>query len=308
MFFEGAEKKFEMSFSPNIGDLRQKSDLFFKNLVNKADASILSKISNETCTAYLLSESSLFVWHSRILMLTCGQTTLVNSIEYLKESFSNKDITSLVFQRKNELNSFDQKTSFNCDLKFLNKIFDGSAFRFGKNHGHHNLLYHINNNFIASKDDQTIEFLMYELDSSVSTILMKSKSENEIRDFLQLDTYFSEFVKNDYMFEPFGYSLNAISGEDYLTIHMTPQIDSSYISIETSLSLIDQPNILKHFLEILKPSSFDLMTFNINLKDNFLQNLYQKRTHYYESLSIGYDVNFAHYYKQEKNKLQAYKI
>ena len=61
MFFEGSEKKLEVVVKPEAGSLRQKDESFWKQLVQASRAQILSKISSESCDAYLLSESSLFV-------------------------------------------------------------------------------------------------------------------------------------------------------------------------------------------------------------------------------------------------------
>jgi len=41
-----------------------------------------------------------------------------------------------------------------------------------------------------------------------------------------IDTY------DDYIFTPYGYSLNAYKGSGYITIHVTPQSGCSYVSIE----------------------------------------------------------------------------
>ncbi|MBA6377266.1 hypothetical protein H4J64_18820, partial [Colwellia sp. BRX8-2] len=54
-------------------------------------------------------------------------------------------------------------------------------------------------------------------------------------------------------------SLNAINEQQYLTIHVTPQMDSSYISFESNIYLL---LLAPKLLEILAPKSFDLMSFN----------------------------------------------
>ena len=62
MFFEGSEKKIEVVFQDSLESLRQQPTSTWETLVEKSGAKILSKISNDKMDAYLLSESSLFVY------------------------------------------------------------------------------------------------------------------------------------------------------------------------------------------------------------------------------------------------------
>ena len=55
----------------------------WREIVAASRASVLSRMSNDACDAYLLSESSLFVFERRMLMITCGQTRLVDAVEAL---------------------------------------------------------------------------------------------------------------------------------------------------------------------------------------------------------------------------------
>ena len=77
MFFEGSEKKIELVVNSKVKDLRALGDSFWEEVVGKCQAEILSKISSSRVDSYLLSESSLFVWSDRFIMITCGQTQLI---------------------------------------------------------------------------------------------------------------------------------------------------------------------------------------------------------------------------------------
>ncbi|MBA6364897.1 adenosylmethionine decarboxylase, partial [Colwellia sp. BRX8-8] len=88
MFFEGSEKKAEILIDgKQLSLLNDIDDEFWSALVNRSQAQILSSIENEYCKAFLLSESSLFVWSDRILILTCGETQLVKAVEFFIQKF-----------------------------------------------------------------------------------------------------------------------------------------------------------------------------------------------------------------------------
>jgi hypothetical protein len=78
--FEGPEKTMEVVFRADVGapeGLRSLSRNQLDELCTKARCSIMSSISNSYMDAYVLSESSLFVYRHRLVMKTCGTTTLL---------------------------------------------------------------------------------------------------------------------------------------------------------------------------------------------------------------------------------------
>lgn len=77
--FEGPEKKLEIYLSPGVSadGLRQFSTDEWADLLAEASCTILSHKSNAYLDAYLLSESSLFVFPYRVILKTCGTTTLL---------------------------------------------------------------------------------------------------------------------------------------------------------------------------------------------------------------------------------------
>ena len=143
MVFEGSEKKFECTaYKINF---RAFGIEFFQQLVYKSNASILKKLSNNYCDSYLLSESSLFVWQDRILMITCGNTTLMDSLIFLIDKIQEKNIDSLIFQRKNEHFSELQISNFEQDIETINSKLSGNILRLGPENDHHNLIYSLPN-------------------------------------------------------------------------------------------------------------------------------------------------------------------
>jgi S-adenosylmethionine decarboxylase len=84
--FEGPEKTMEVCFIPGIGDadgLRKLTRKQLDFLCTEAKCSILSKISSSYMDAYVLSESSLFIYKHRYIMKTCGTTTLLHCLDSL---------------------------------------------------------------------------------------------------------------------------------------------------------------------------------------------------------------------------------
>lgn len=298
MFFEGSEKKVEiLVHNENFSLITDISDAFWSELVNRCHAKILSSISNDKCKAFLLSESSLFVWDDCFLILTCGKTNLVNSVEYFIQQLGFDRIKHLTYQRKNEYFSHAQPSCFGDDIKKLTKYIPGKAMRFGAMDSHHNFVFHQKNDFQASIDDKTYEIFAYQISQEASNHLTRPGLKvSDIRQFLRLEQLIPDFQIDDFVFEPYGYSVNAISATKYLTIHITPQADSSYVSFQSNINLIELISII---LAILQPSSFDLLSYNEiefevltakNIPNNYVsQSLVQQK------LTNGFLVNFANY-------------
>lgn len=302
MFFEGSEKKAEILVDgKKLSLLTDFEDSFWQALVKCCNAQILSTISNEQCKAFLLSESSLFVWHDRLLILTCGVTHLVNSVEYFLQNVEKELVLHVTYQRKNEYFSHAQPSCFGDDIHLLAKYVDGKAYRFGEMDSHHNYIFHQNNNFVATKEDKTYELLAYQICEQASkTLSTQGLSAQTIREFLHIDELLPGFLIDDFVFEPYGYSLNAINQNKYLTIHVTPQEGSSYVSFESNLNLVD---LAPKILAVLQPASFDLLGFNeyqfmekvkMSISDEYISKALVQDT-----LSNGYFVSFANFIKPQ---------
>jgi S-adenosylmethionine decarboxylase len=95
MYFEGAEKKLELI--SRSARFRQRDEAYWATVVEAAGAKILSRISSESCDAYLLSESSLFVWDDRVTMITCGRTTLVRAANFLLDDLPPEKVDFLIY-------------------------------------------------------------------------------------------------------------------------------------------------------------------------------------------------------------------
>jgi S-adenosylmethionine decarboxylase proenzyme len=87
--FEGSEKRVEIDFvlshaSPLAG-LRALSRSQLDELMGLAACTIVSHRTNDQLDAYVLSESSLFVYPTKWVLKTCGTTKLLNAVPRLLE-------------------------------------------------------------------------------------------------------------------------------------------------------------------------------------------------------------------------------
>ncbi|WP_025820151.1 adenosylmethionine decarboxylase [Shewanella marina] len=264
MFFEGSEKKIEVIVAPQVGSLRELGIDFWQSIVASANAEILSSISNDECDAYLLSESSLFVWKDRFLMLTCGTTTLADAVMLFIDKIGADLIAFASYQRKNEYQSHLQTSSFEQDLHVIRERISGPAFRIGHLDSHHHYIFMTDKPHTTIQGDHTSELLMYHIQGEAADYLRSSNQSAEgVRRILELDEMLPNFRFDDFLFEPFGYSINGINGDKYMTIHITPQEASSYVSFETNLDLAHYPvDIIARLLAILNPGSWDVIGFN----------------------------------------------
>lgn len=264
LFFEGSEKKLEIVMRPQSDSLRTLGQKYWQQIVTKARADILCSMSNDQCDAYLLSESSLFVWDNRFLMLTCGTTTLVDAAAHFIRDRGQQNLDFVSYQRKNEYLPHRQRTTVQDDLKKFRTLLDIKAHQLGYLDTHHHFLFHYAHpDYRPPSHDITGELLMYHISEQAAKALLNPCSIESIREFLALDELLDGFMFDDYLFKPFGYSVNLLKEDDYATIHITPQQCSSYVSFETSLDLSGEYRfIVEHLLEKLRPRAWDCIGFN----------------------------------------------
>lgn len=264
MFFEGSEKKIELRVKLGNASLRGFSRDFWEQGLALAGADILSVLSNGECDAYVLSESSLFVWDSKVLLITCGNTNLVEAAVFLIDELNVDNIASFTYQRKSEFLSHLQATRFEDDCQLLRSRLNGTAYRVGHLDGHHHYLFCSETTEMLSR---STSLLMYHIKGDIADYLRQpNQTKAQILALLQLPKLLPEFVFDDHLFEPCGYSINGLYGEHFLTMHITPQEHSAYVSIETNLNFEQSSfNIFSSMLKILTPCSWDIISVNQQL-------------------------------------------
>lgn len=294
MWFEGAEKKFEIVSKG--AKLRGRGIPFWQKTVELANAKILSQIESPQLTAYLLSESSLFVWDDRVTMITCGRTSLIKAATFLLDEIGTDKVDLVTYERKNEYYPHLQNTDFHCDMEILQQRFQGRAYRFGSPDEHHLFLFHGEKAFRAQSDDTTLEILMYDLEGP-----------ERIREISKMNAIFPGFQIDDHLFEPCGYSANAIRGSEYYTIHVTPEENCSYVSFETNVNLRGQVGAaIRNVVEVFRPKSFDVIYFHPEKELKALAVAPFINRHYVrQSLSCGFEVGFLTYYLKSREPVLA---
>lgn len=296
--FEGSEKKLEVVVREGYQSLREWPRERWEAIVAASRAQILSHISSADCDAYLLSESSLFVWNNRFCMITCGTTTLVEaaqkSFEYLKVD----DIECLIYERKNEYFPQMQKTDFYDDVKLINNLIPGKAFRLGNADEHHLFMFHSTGKYKPDANDRTLEILMYDLQGVAKDVFNTAGLTKErIRELTKVHEILDGFKVDDFAFEPIGYSVNALKDNYYFTIHVTPQDISPYVSFETNM--VDggkAQQVLSAVIEAFRPRSFDVVFFEThNVQENFDMPSYERRSQVQHTFDCGYTVQYGHF-------------
>lgn len=311
-FFEGPEKKLELVVAPGSPSLRSLGDETWNEVVGASGAKVISVAHHEHCDAHLLSESSLFVFDDYCVMITCGMTTLVDSIERLLEVVPSDSIAFLVYERKNEHFPERQHTTFLEDAHRLHGMVPGRALRFGDLRGHHVQMFHTTRTFVPETNDPTLEIFMHGIDERVSAQCGTGHvpKSGSLAVGLGIDLILPGFDTSEHVFDPAGYSLNAVRGEEYYTFHVTPEEGGSYASFETNFDFrSDLTGLVIPIVELFQPRAFDVLTFlpAREPKLNLTLGGYQLGEHVVHGLG-GYRVTYLQYSRPPTGARVAYEL
>ncbi len=258
--FEGPEKKLEIILDPARGLLRSWDLDSWRRVVTAGGADIISSISNSRVDAYLLSESSLFVWDDRMLMITCGQTRPVHALDEILTRMDAAAVNYLFYERKNLFFPKEQPASFEEDAAALSRIFPGTCLLFGAPDGDHLHLFCYAGAAKPPRGDITLQMLMHDLDPSTAERFSgRGRTAAEVTRSSGIESLYPDAQTDAYLFAPVGYSVNGIQGGNYFTIHVTPQSECSYASFETTISDQSLCGLLRQIIEIFDPSRFSVI-------------------------------------------------
>ncbi|XP_006460983.1 hypothetical protein AGABI2DRAFT_178340 [Agaricus bisporus var. bisporus H97] len=254
--FEGPEKLLEIWFAPSAASvpgipdadgrigLRRIDRKVWEDMLDIVKCKVLSTMDGLEMDAYLLSESSFFIFPHKLILKTCGTTlNLLGVPRILEIAAQYADLPTVYrcfYSRKSFMFPELQKgphRDWKHEVEFLDGIFhDGAAYTIGKVNGDHWLLYvvcssdttpspHSSNNTLPSDPehipDYTIEILMSglakgprdafhfgEQPSTDSPSMLASERSLE----LGINNIFPSHLTSldPYAFAPCGYSSNAL--------------------------------------------------------------------------------------------------
>ena len=299
--FEGPEKTLEVLFRPSLQSfepaltttasngktgLRTLSRSDLDRVCKRARCTILSSISNQYLDAYVLSESSLFVYNYMIVIKTCGTTTLLRCLAVLIDLARTKlnlELDWVGYSRKNfnfpddqqfPHGSFTQELNYLYSHKNLSDKLGGNGYTLGPITDDHWFV------FIADKairsqmdldNDRVLNIMMFDIDVDIGNIFYYQnyeKKENETEEeqvkrisveqtkAAGIDSLCPGAIIDPRAFEPCGYSMNAILYKSYCTMHITPEEGSSYASFETNQKLASYTSLINNVIRTFKPKKF----------------------------------------------------
>lgn len=302
MHFEGPEKKLEVLFQdvPMPRDDRA----FWQKLVTAANAEIISEIHTDQIDAYLLSESSLFVQNNRILMITCGRTTLVDVAEPIFARFPKEKAAFLIYERKNEFFPEKQPTSFAEDAERLNAILPGESILLGSDQSQHISLFQTTAPYTPADKDMTLEILMQGMPKARCDLFRPESGLNKIHEITRIPDILPGFAVDAHIFAPFGYSMNAVRGHHYFTIHVTPQSPCTYVSFETNFYFGDDQQLfdrtIRNVLYAFEPERYNILFFQKDKKLKYTAAEDELRRSRDVELECGFATEFYDYIRSTK--------
>ena len=284
--FEGPEKTLEVCFLPGAGDIRGCRGLTRAQLdciLEEARCTILSRMSNAHLDAYVLRESSLFVYAHKVVVKTCGRTTLLRCLRRLVQEATSTlglQLEWVGYSRKNYCFPDDQVAPHGCfedELRYLKahqgdaeKVFDGSGYVLGPLTGDHWFVYVSDQceRPASSATERTVNVMMFDLPEDVRRHFhLQGDEDSDLRAAGRAMTQRSGLKAlipgkvDDHAFAPCGYSLNALSFESYTTVHVTPEASCSYASFETITALKSFGSLVKNVLAVFRPKRVVLTLF-----------------------------------------------
>ncbi|KAJ8604246.1 hypothetical protein CTAYLR_009223 [Chrysophaeum taylorii] len=273
--FEGPEKTLEVCFAPCGEGCRALGRGALDAILAEARCEILSKISNEYLDAYVLSESSLFVYKYKWVIKTCGRTTLLRSLRKLLEYTGTLDmrVEWVGYSRKNFVFPDDQTsphTSFHEELSYLKAHpICGSGYVLGPMTGDHWFVFISDQCERPSEleTERTVNVMMFDLADEVREQFYLKPGEIDDQETGNIMTQRSGLgdlvgAKVDARaFAPCGYSMNSLVYGSYTTVHVTPEPSCSYASFETNTPLKSYTSLLKNVLSVFKPKRIVVTLF-----------------------------------------------
>jgi len=300
--YEGVEKKLTLKYSTarHVSIQKKIKDKIWRNVVKAVDAEVLSVIQNEHVVAYLLSESSLFVFTDRICLKTCGKTRIFNAVKIIvsniAENIPEINLIRVIYSRptyrypKYQLKGYNE--GFESEVELLNAVTTEATRRSWKSFIHKNgkgIKFHSCTLYLDSEllnpliENQGVESVACDQKNLIMDLAMFNVDPLKMKHFFGEqknaleDSCLRKFLPDtpslqidEYKFKPCGYSLNAVDGEYFWCIHITPQAQYSYLSFETNHpSALDLNKKLQEFYAPQKA----IVLWNTEKHDDYISSI-----------------------------------
>ncbi|BAT77212.1 hypothetical protein LR48_Vigan01g313600 [Vigna angularis] len=292
--FEGFEKRLELHF---FGDdpaifplgLRKLEFQSLEQVLEAVQCTVVSAVGNSYFDAYVLSESSLFVYPTKIIIKTCGTTQLLKSILPLIQYAHHLGLTlsscrytrgSFIFPKSQPFphTSFKDEVTYLQDTIPSNLCFRKASIMPSKSSSHSWHVFTANDSTHAlphlpyDHDNEllfTMEICMTELDPILARKFFRPPEDGksgdsagkEMTELTGINEINPDALICDFAFDPCGYSMNGMDGDWYSTIHVTPEDGFSYASFECVGSVNDNmAHVLRKVVKIFRPGTMSIST------------------------------------------------
>ncbi|GLT99255.1 hypothetical protein SLE2022_167030 [Rubroshorea leprosula] len=285
--FEGFEKRLELHFfgdDPVKMGLRLMDFGSLEEVLHAVQCTVVSAVGNRFFDAYVLSESSLFVYPTKIIIKTCGTTQLLKSIRPLIHHARKLGLTlcgcrytrgSFIFPKSQPFphTSFKEEVIYIEETLPAHLCFRKAAIMPSKLPSHS---WHVfsagDETHYPSDVPYTVEVCMTELDRVLARKFFRRPGDGKNGDSAGKDMTQVTGIDNinpgsiicDFAFDPCGYSMNGIDGDRYSTIHVTPEDGYSYASFECVGSFYDDSDdiiqVLKKAVQVFRPATLSVST------------------------------------------------
>lgn len=288
--FEGPEKLLRVCFNGRGSMLRIERSRW-ESMLKLVRCKILSIVSTPEMEAYVLSESSMFVYPHQVVLKTCGTTTLLEGLTELLKIATSRELSPHAVSYSRRAWIFPDRQpqthqTWGNEVSRLREFWpEGRWSQFGTKLEDRWYYFYYGDYFPAGLElmmtglepENAKQFYLssdWPLESSVRSldscddILADPDDEdpghhlgNLMTRRVGIDALYpsTQQIVDSFAFDPCGYSANGVlNAKHYFTIHVTPEQNFSYASFETSVPE-DQLSTVKRVLNTFNPTEFTLV-------------------------------------------------
>lgn len=185
--FEGPEKLLELWFEPPKGESKGLLDVprkVWEAMLDLVHCKVLSILSYTNVDAYVLSESSLFVYSDHLVLKTCGTTTLLEGVpsilSIVKEHTAlNPECSRVFYSRRSFLfpdKQIGPHRSWSEEVKALKEHFPlGQSIACGPSKAERWHLFMYSNNTASTPAKPSLEMMMTGLDTTACDLFFTGR-------------------------------------------------------------------------------------------------------------------------------------